>query len=849
MWRLTVRNLGANRARFAMTTFAVVLGVSFVVASFVLSDGLRSTFDDLSADIVGGTDLAVRPVSDFGDPIPLDESLLADVRAVDGVAAATPSIVGADNAVLPVKADGTTIATNGPPQLLFNWVDEPALSGFTLVDGAAPDEPGEFTMDLDAAATHGFEIGQRYDLITYDGVAADFELVGTTSFGEDNATVGATLMHVSLPQAQELIGAEGVIDGVAVDVAPSADNAEVMAAIEGVLAQGSVTAEVVDQATLTAEQEDEFAFAVTIIGNVLLGFAVVSLFVSVFIIYNTFAIVLSQRIREMALLRAIGAEARQLRRSVVAEAAAVGLVASVIGLGVGIGVARGLTAIFALIGAEFPEYPTILGVRTIVIALVLGVGVTVLASIMPARAATAISPIAGLRDGVAATRGSGTVRTAVGLVVLASGAAVGLWGLFLSSPSTLGLVLILGTAAVAVFFGLTLCGPMLARPITAAIGSPLPRMLGPAGSLATGNAGRNPRRTSTTAAALMIGLSLVTMGYVVGESVKAGLSNLLDTSITADYFVTDPGQGGFSQAVADELAASDEFGAVTGFRLDTARLGGDATEVQAVQLSTIDELFDIGVTDGAFPGAGAADAVVLHDSLATSLGVGVGDDVPIEFTSGYETMLTVAAIHDDNTVINTPLVTDELFDRAGAADADLFVAASVVDGADEAEVTRVIDGLAASYPQLAFDTSDEFQQQFESIIDNSLVAINVLLALAVIIALIGIANTLALSVHERTRELGLLRAVGMTRRQTRRMIRWEAVLVALFGAVLGVATGIVFGWGAVTAMPPETFGGSLRIPAVDIAVVVVLAAVATLVAAWLPARRAGRLNVLDAISH
>ncbi len=849
MWRLTLRNLGANRARFAMTTFAVVLGVSFVVASFVLSDGLRSTFDDLSADIVGGTDLAVRPVSDFGDPVPLDESLLADVEAIEGVAAAAPSVVGPDNAVLPVKADGTTINPQGPPQLLFNWVDEPSLSGFTLVEGSAPDELGEFTMDLDAAANHGFEIGERYDLVTYDGVVTDFELVGTTSFGEDNATVGATLMHVSLPQAQTLIGAEGVIDGVAVDVASSADTTEVTAAIETLLTDQAVTAEVVDQATLTAEQEDEFAFAVTIIGNVLLGFAVVSLFVSVFIIYNTFAIVLSQRIREMALLRAIGAEARQLRRSVVAEAAAVGLVASLIGLGAGIGVARGLTWIFDQLGAEFPDYPTMLNTRTIVVALVLGVGVTVLASIMPARAATSISPIAGLRDGVTATRTSGTVRAVTGITVLAAGVALGLFALFGASLSTLGLVFTLGAAAVAVFFGLTLCGPMLARPITAALGWPLPKVLGPAGSLATGNAGRNPRRTSTTAAALMIGLSLVTMGYVVGESVKAGLSNLLDTSITADYFVTDPGQGGFSRSVADDLAATDSFDAVTGFRLDTARLGDEATDVQAVQLSTMDDLFDIGVTDGAFPDGDSTEALVIHQSVADDLGVGVGDTVPIEFASGYEATMTVAVIHDDDTVINTPLVADGLFDLAGASEVDLFVAASVTDGADDAAVASVIDGLAAQYPQLTFDTADAFQQQFESIIDNSLVAINVLLALAVIIALIGIANTLALSVHERTRELGLLRAVGMTRRQTRRMIRWEAVLVALFGAVLGVATGVVFGWGAVSAMPADTFGGSLRVPAVDIAVVVVLAALATLVAAWLPARRAGKLNVLDAISH
>lgn len=847
MLRLTLRNLIANKARFAMTTFAVVLGVSFVVASFVMSDGLRSTFNTLSEEITSGTDLLVRPVSEFGDPLPLDEALVDEIAKIDGVDTAAPSIVADENAIQPIKSDGSTIPTQGPPQLMFSWIDDPGLGSFTIVEGTAPDGPAEFSMDFDAATLHGFEVGQTYDLVTPLGVMEDFELVATTSFGEDNATVGATLMHVSLDQAQSLFGTEGTVDGIPIDLAPTADQAAVTEAISVLIADSQ--AEIVDQATITAEQQEQFNDGITIVGNVLLGFAIVSLFVSIFIIYNTFAIVLGQRIREMALLRAVGAEARQLRRSVLGEALAVGVIASAIGLLGGVLVARGLSALFSAIGTQLPDYPTILSARTIVVALVLGIGVTIVSSIMPARTAASISPMAALRDGATISDDNGRRRLVVGAAMLLFGMALGLFGLFGPSLSTLGLVVVLGAAGVAVFGGLTLTSPVIARPLTSFIGWPLGKLMGTAGSLATGNASRNPRRTATTAAALMIGLSLVTMGYVVGESVKTSLGRLIESSVAADYLIADQSGTGISSALADDLDASGQFAAVTGIRSDTARLGDHVNDVSAADLGAVNQLFDLDVQSGAIPSSDETDVIVIHEDLATDLGVVVGDHLPIEFVSGHRTDLEVAAIYADSTVIADPLVPDHVFDDANASTADLFIAAALPETTTTEEVAPLIAQLQEVYPQVSIDTASEFQAQFESTIDSALLVVNALLALAVIIALIGIANTLALSVHERTRELGLLRAVGMTRRQTRRMVRWEAVLVALFGSVLGVASGMLFGWGAVSALPGDSFGGSLTIPIIPIVQVVVLAAVATLVAAWLPARRAGRLNVLDAISH
>lgn len=399
------------------------------------------------------------------------------------------------------------------------------------------------------------------------------------------------------------------------------------------------------------------------------------------------------------------------------------------------------------------------------------------------------------------------------------------------------------------FLGLTLASPAVARPLTAVLGWPVAKLMGTAGGLARGNASRNPRRTATTAAALMIGLSLVTMGYVVGESVKSSLSNLMADSVSADYVIAGMDEAALPPVFADELAASGQFEAVTGMRYDEARLGADVREVTALDMGTIDVLFDIDLQAGSIPTSDASDVILLHDDLAADLAADVGDTVPIEFVSGHTADLTVAGIYADATIFEDPLVPDQVFDAAGAEVADEWIAAVLPDGVSTADLAPFVAELERIYPQVSIDTASEFQQSFEDTIDSMLLVVNALLALAIVIALIGIANTLALSVHERTRELGLLRAVGMTRRQTRRMVRWEAVLVALFGAVLGVAAGSLFGWGVVSALPADTFGSSLTIPIPQIVQVVVLAALATLVAAWLPARRAGKLNVLDAISH
>ncbi len=835
MVRLMLRNLAADRVRFAMTTLAVVLAVSFVVSSFVLTDGLRATFADLSAEIVDGTDLEIRPAAGEGDG--LSAATLAAVQQVDGVRAAAPIVEAGENTVRPLPPDGEEISTFGPPQLAFGWVDDEQLSSFAVVEGSAPDEADEFAMDVDSAARHGFEPGTRYDVVTPTGLVS-LTLSATTTFGDDNDTLGAVLMQFPLEALQEFVGMPGY-HAIGVALEPGADVSSVIRA----LADAVPTAEVVDHATLESEQRAEFDEDIDVIGNILLGFAGISLFVSIFIISNTFSIVLGQRTRELALLRTIGADPVQLRRTVRGEAAAIGTIASAVGIAAGVGLAYALRALFGAIGAELPDSPVVLSVRTIVIACAVGVLVTVLSALGPARRAARVAPIAALRDGAAATEPRGRTRLLVGAGLAALGLAAGSAGLF-ASPGVSARIGLLAVGAIGIFVGVTSVAPLATRPLTRALGWPL-RSLGVSGRLAQQNAGRNPRRTSSTASALMIGLALVTTALVVGESVKAQLRSTLASSVRADHIITEDAGSGFPPGIAEMVAASPVTTESVAWSYDWVRVDGHDQEVAAADHRAVDELFDLGITDGVAVSP-SAPPVLISDEEALSRDLTVGDTVRADFANGTSIEVVVAGIYTEDVVVEQ----DYLFDRttwvAGGADDTVEWLALSTGDASEAELAATFAAWETMYPLAAIEAFDEFVDRIEGAVDQALTAVNLMVALAIVIALIGIANTLALSVVERTRELGLLRAVGMSRRQLRRMVRAEAALVALFGAGLGVALGLLFGWAAVAALPASVTA-TLDVPVARILVLVALATIAGLIAAWAPARRAGRLDVLQAI--
>ena len=840
MFRLTIKNLLANKVRFALTTFGVILAVSFVVSALVLGDGLRSSFTKVSEDVTAGVDLQVRNHADFGDAPALSPDTVSTVAAVNGVADAVANIEAPDNAVRPIRANGANIPTDGPPQLAFNWIDNAQLSPFTLVDGARP-RVGEFTMDFDSAAKYGFVIGNTYHVMVPDG-RVDLTLSGTSSFGADNSTLGAVLMQMNTAQASELFGIDG-INNVAVQVADGANVADVQASV----AAAVPTAEVVDHATVLAETTNGFTKEIDIVGNILLAFGGVAVFVSIFIIYNTFAIVLGQRSRELALLRTVGAGPKQIRRSVLGEALAVGILASVGGIGGGIAVAKGLDALFGAIGVHLTAWPLIVAPRTLITAVVIGVGVTMLAAIGPARRAATVPPIVVLNGGAEAGAPGSRTRKIAGFGLFGAGLVAGIAGLAGIGPTA---VTIAGLAfgAIAIFLGVTLLSPLAVGGVTGLFGWPMRKVAGVAGRLAQNNAARNPRRTATTAAALMIGLALVTTALVVGQSVKSTIGSTFEHSSKADYYLTDDlEQVQFPATLAGEIRQSHAVAAATGITAVEARIDGKVTDVVGFDFDQIEAVLDLDVQAGGFD-RNVVNPVVVSVDKATASKVSIGDALPIEFANGSQVDATIVGLFDDQSVLTQDYLLDtSVLVDAGVTPTAEWLSVSIADGASPADVNALVAGLSDEFPYASVETPTEFGQRIVGKVDQVLTMMNVMVALAVIIALIGIANTLALSVFERTRELGLVRAVGMTRRQLRRMVRFEAALVATFGATLGVGLGLLFGSGVVTALP-ASFASGLSIPIVPIVVLMLVAAGAGVAAAWLPARRAGRLDVLDAIA-
>ncbi len=828
MLRLTLRNLNAFKVRLALTTFAVVLGVSFVVSSFVLTDGFRKSFSTLSSDIVADVDFEVRPTSDFGEPVPFDDQavdVVGGVAGVQHVAALTTS-----ESILPIAPSGEIVTADGPPILSSSWIDEPQLSQFVLRDGKQP-SGDEFTMEQAAADERGFVVGSDYELSTPTGLRT-LTMVGTTSFGDDSPTMGALLMQFPLDTLQTLEGRPGAIDSVLVQIDDTATMASVRSGLEQAM-PGDV--EIRDNAELVADTQADFDQGINVLNNVMLGFAVVALFVSIFIIANTFAIVVGQRTAQLALLRAIGATPSQVRRSTMAEALIIGVTASLIGLVAGLGITAGLQALFDALGADLPDAPLIMRTRTIVVAMVLGVGVTVLSAMGPARRAATIAPMQAMQASVEAPAPASRRRSLIGLATFAIGVAVGSFGLFTDAGSVANTITLLGAGAVLVFGAMTLMAPALVRPIVTVLGLPL-RTLGAAGRLSTQNAGRNPRRTASTAASLTVGLGLVTTALVVGQSVKAGIFGLIDDSLNADVVIESETM--LSSQTIDSLAASGTFDVLGAFHYDEVKIDGEVEQIIGADLLAADALFDSEVSEGQI--GGEPNTLLVYRGTADERGISVGDTIETTFPLGVTETLTVGAIFDSQSMFDHDFViADNDWDDRFATDDYLWAAAILAPGVDSAASVEA--------PGLTISDRATIREDVESQIDQMLVMINVLLALAVIIALLGIANTAALSVFERTREVGLLRAVGMSRRQTRQMFRWESAQVSILGAVLGIAIGLVFGWGVVEALP-DFLSASLSIPFARIAMLLAVCGICGIVAAALPARRAARLNVIDALA-
>ena len=906
MWKYTIKSLFDRKLRLALTMLAIVLGVSFTVASFVVADSMRATFNKLVGDIEEGVDLTARTKLDFGeeaDRQPIADQYLAPIKAVPGVAAAQLDIF--NEPIVPIKPNGENVKTSGPPLLGVNYPTEQSMIQVIQKEGRAPNGASEFNLDVDSAGDNDFVVGETYTLVGPKG-RRDFTLVGTFAFNsESNDTVGAVISAFDTATAQDFLDRAGLANEIDIQLADGADAIQVRNAVQAVLPG---TAEVVTREVKIQEGEDMFAQFADFFGTLLLVFAAIIVFVSAFIINNTFQIVLGQRVRELGLLRALGASSKQVRRSVLGEALLIGAAATVLGLVIGVFFGKGVQALIASTAFPLPDGPTQIKPHTIIGAALVGIGVTMVSAIAPAMRTRKLSPVDALQaDARLAGTGLrrriviGTTFSALGLVLL----ALGLFG----DLATASLLTCLALGALAVFIGVNLLSPLIAQPVARTLGRSAfgwvfvvlggvlalgavgiffagvatlidgtpagillsvlvaPIMLGLAwlsfdggrgargltGQLARENAARNPRRTASTAAALMIGLALVSMAATVGDSLKKSFLGTLDNAVEADWFIRN--ESTFNPTAAlpreytEKLREIPEAESVVAYRFafNGIRVANDQKDVNATDYAQLSRHIDIDVIEGGTDDA-PDDALLVHEDSAKDNGLEVGSKVDVSFPDGKTDTLTVAAIYKDATILGNWVISNAEWDKHYTRQQDQFITLRLEEGADVNAAKSAIEALGTEYPQAKAEDRVEFKKTQQQQIDFILNFINVFLLLSVIIAFVGIVNTMSLSVFERTRELGLLRAVGTTRPQLGHMIKWEAAIVALLGGLLGIVLGVLFGVAAVAAVP-QSFIKSASIPVTQLLMYLVLAGLAGLVAAWFPARRAAKLNVLEAIAY
>jgi putative ABC transport system permease protein len=842
MFRATLKSALGHKLRLALTTASVVLGVAFIVGTLVLTDTINATFDRLFADANRNTAVNVRAHSDFTSNqnagtqrAPVPASLLPTVRAVPGVRDALGNVEGYAQIVSPKT--NKVLGGQGAPSLGEVWTDS-TLSPLRLTAGRGPKAAGEVAIDTKTAADGGIKVGDTVTVLL-KGPPLRQRVVGIFRFGSSGELAGATITAFDPVSAQRLLGSPGVYTSIDVAAASGVSQAELRDRVRRVLPAGY---EAITGKDLSAESSNSIKSALKFLNIFLLVFAGISLFVGSFIIFNTFTMLVAQRSKEMALLRALGASRRQVTRSVLGESLLVGVVASTIGLGAGLGVAKLLQLLFKAFGADIPASGLTVLPHTPMWAYLVGVVVTTAAAYQPARLAARIPPMAALRDDVALPSASLRRRAIIGALLVVAGIALLIAGLAGAGSQPAALV---GLGAIAVFLGVAALSPYISQPVVRLLGAPIARA-SYAGRLARDNAMRNPRRTAATASALMVGLALVSAMTVMSSSIKESSNQVIDSSLGADYVLTTSTFTPFTRTVAERLAGAPGVAAVSSFRIGTAKIGGSSTQITGTQPATVRRTVQLDLLSGNLD-AMASGALLVDAKTAKAKKWAVGDRVPAVFGKTGATTLPIGGIFKENQLIGSYLISTDTFDKNFADALDSVVAVTTEPNAPVAQVRKTVEAAAALSPNISVKDQAEFKADQRKQINQTLSFVLVLLALAVLIAALGIVNTLALSVFERTREIGLLRAVGMSRRQLRRMVRLESVIISVFGAILGVAVGLGFGWALVRALRDQGIR-TLVIPWGSLALYVVLAAIIGVLAAVLPARRAARQDVLQAIA-
>ncbi|WP_127479718.1 ABC transporter permease [Nocardioides pantholopis] len=846
MIRAALKSLLGRKLRLLMSTFAIVLGVAFVAGSLMFSDTLNRSLTALFDATVG--DVVVRPtggqtVDGFISTQTVPADLVDELAALPDAARADGN-VNADG-VYVVDRDGKLVGGLGPPALGSNWTGAPAaggLLGLAIVEGAAPRTGDEVVLDESTAERAGYEIGDEVPITTgteQSDLAAT--LVGLAGFPEGGSLNGATLALFDTRTAQELfLDGQDAFTDVWVTAEPGVSQSELAAQAREVLPD---EIEAVTGEKAADESASDLLEAVSFLTTFLLIFAGIALVVGSFLIVNTFSILVAQRGRELALFRALGASRRQVTWSVLLEAVVLGLVGATLGLGLGVLLAIGITAVVGSFGLDLSGQPLVLAPRTVLASYAVGIVVTTAAAWLPARRTGRIAPVQALRDDVALPETSLRRRFALGCALAAAGLAVLALGLFVDVPRAGWWI---GAGVLAVLLGVSAASPVLSRPLLVAVRAVFARVAGAVGNLAGQNSLRNPRRTTATASALMIGLTLACTMAIIGASAKASVDAAIEESFVGDFVVSSALGAPFSPAVAERMAEVPGVQRVVRERFGAGLLDGERQSVAGTDPDEVGTL-ELDLVSGT-PDDLADDTVFLQRSWAEEQGLEVGDTVELELPTGDRSW-EVAGIFEDNPVVLAPILTTiDTLVAAGFQDRDNALILDVGGVAGDAAVVQDrLDEVVADQPAVTVKNQQEFAAEQREPIDNLVLTIFALLGLALVIAVLGIVNTLALSIIERTREIGLLRAIGLSRQQLRRMITMESVVIALLGAVLGLILGTGFGVALMYALRDEGLE-VISIPVGQLAIFLGLSIVVGVLAAVLPARRAARLDVLRAIA-
>ena len=845
MRRVALRGLAARKLRSILTAIAIVLGVAMVSGTLVLTDTIEKAFDSIFSSSYEQTDAVVSGKklvqwSQTGKA-QISPDVLARVRGLPEVEAAAGTILdlsGDANQAKILDRNGKAIQGNNPTFGLGVEPGDERFNPFKLVAGDWASGSDQVVVDLNTAEEQGFTLGEKIK-VAGEGPVRAYTLTGIVRFGDVDSLGGATIALFDVATARQVLDKSGY-DAVAVAAKDGVSQERLIDAIARTIPDNTEVRTGSEQAAQDGQDVGEF---VSFIRYFLLGFGGIALFVGAFVIFNTLSITVAQRTKELGTLRTLGASRRQILRSVILEGTVLGIVASAIGLGLGVLLAKGLTALFRAVDFELPQAAMVFQLRTAIVAMLTGTLVTLVASVWPAVRATRIAPIAAVREGGMIVKRPSRKTLVFGLVVTGLSAFGLVYGMLGEGVSAAVRALGIGLGAFGIFIGLAAIAPRLVRPLAHVVGLPAARLGGAAGRLAQENAVRNPGRTASTAAALMIGLTLVSFVAVFGKGLLVSDENALRKQLGTSHVITS--QSGWDTVpigVGRAAAAAPGVRFSSSIRNDRAQLLGDGeVDVSGVDPATIGKAYKFEWVEG----SAAALATLARGDAIVREGEGhVGDKLTFLTPAGESVKTVVRGVYrkhsDLDQLLGQVVLSQARFDSSFPRPGDMLTLV-------EADSTAGLQRALQAYPDAKLQTGDEFIASWTAWLHDVMNLFYVLLALSVIVSLFGMVNTLVLAVFERTRELGMLRAVGMTRRQARRMIRQESVITALIGAALGLPLGL--GLAALVTQSLSEYGVRFSVPVGTLVVFTIVAVVLGMLAAIAPARRASRLNVLEALQY